>query len=116
MDINDKAHEAVVKFLNHRDYYLVREYNYFDIVCVDANNNAIVFVNVYVQENLNDPEIDRDQIEHDMVMELLDLPELTDMPVRFDTVTIIAMGDRALIKHHIDALGKPEGERNADGC
>lgn len=108
-DMNDRAKDAAVKFLCRRGYEILNRDCNFDIVAQDADG-CIVFTDVFLQNNLHESPLSRIRIESDMVRELVEHIEWTDGPVRYDTIIILALGDRALLKHHINAISNTNCE------
>lgn len=103
---NEKVMNACIRYLNVKDYYIAREDSNFDLVAIDTNrDNCVTFIDIFVSENTKETPINRFDVESRMLRELVEMPEWTDMPIRYDRITIVPIVDRALIKHHIDAIG-----------
>ena len=102
--LNEKATKAAVCFYEKRGYDVADVVGHFDIIAFDGD--TVVFTDLFVQDCLDEPCIDRHEIEVRMVRTLVDNYEWTDRPVRYDRIILLVLGnDRALIKHHINALG-----------
>ena len=108
------SHKAVRKFLEARDYEILREDFEFvsakaDFIAIDGDK--IVFVLVDTVDNMKhgfpvedvDPEYRREL--ENLALNYLAITPYTDMAIRFDIVTVVPIGtDKAMIRHHINAL------------
>lgn len=102
MSITAKTHQAVKKFLEGHDQYILTESDIFDFIAIE--DDTLVFTDVYIKDTLgNDPEMDDDKLCKDIVKALLKLDEIPIMDVRYDVVTVVPMGDRALLRRHVNA-------------
>lgn len=114
-----KVNEAAVKYLGCRGYEILdepwkREDGMPPVDIVAREDDTIVFVvakgrNAKPNLHFIDCGLDRDKLEAFAVNWFNDnLDELDNAPFRFDVISMIVMGDdakRALVKHHINALG-----------
>lgn len=103
-EMNDNAKMAAAKFLMTRGHEIMDEDCRFDYVSIDMDEN-LVFTDVFLQGSLEEVKLSRARIERDMVIELMNHPDLVDRSVRYDTIIVLPLGKRALIKHHINAIG-----------
>lgn len=100
-----KAHRAVVRFLMNKGYAIEAEDTNFDIVAEDEDG-TYVFIDIFVKDACDEPAFDR----HDMEVRVLDdMVRYCGTPdtcrLRYDRITVVPMGDRALLKHHINVGG-----------
>lgn len=103
-ELKKKATKAAIRFYEGRDYEVIGYTGEFDIIAFDED--TIVFTDLFVQDRLDEPCIDRREVEMRMLRSLVENYEWTDMPIRYDRIIMVVLdGDRALIKHHINALG-----------
>lgn len=103
-ELSERAIKAAVRFYEKRGYDIADITGYFDIIAFDEE--TVVFTDLFVQDCLDEPCIDRREVETRMVRILVDNYEWTDMPIRYDRIILLVLGnDRALVKHHINALG-----------
>lgn len=102
--LKEKATEAAVAFYEKRGYEIADVIGCFDIIAFDGN--TVVFTDLFVQDRLDEPCIDRREVEGRMLRTLVENGDWTDMPIRYDRIMMLIIGeDRVLIKHHINALG-----------
>lgn len=108
-EMNQKAKDAAIKFLRRKEYEILERDCKFDVVAQDKNG-SIVFIDIFLQDTLKESPLSRTRIETDMVRELVNHIEWTDYPVRYDTIIVLTLGDRALLKHHLNAISTPTCE------
>lgn len=113
-DLGRRGEDAATRFLRRRGYEIV-ERNWkcpageADIIARDGD--AVVFVEVKtrtsIEKGLPSDAVDqrkRERYEKIAALFLRDF-EAVDVPVRFDVVSLLVIGDdRALIRHHINAF------------
>lgn len=113
-ELGKRGEEAAARFLYRRGYDIV-ERNWVcpageaDIIAKDEN--AVVFVEVKTRSSCEKgfpaeavDEKKRNRYERIAAYFLKEYDE-TDIPVRFDIVSIVAISsDRALVRHHINAF------------
>lgn len=115
-DLDNRGRAAAARFLDRRGYDVIEvdwtcAAGCADIVAMDGE--AIVFVEVLVRhaEDMGMPEERTDEKgrsrrERVAAMYLAGV-DAVDVRVRFDVVSIVVISpDRAMMRHHIDALGQ----------
>ena len=108
--LQNRAIEASALLIERKGYEILdREpgAGYVDLVA--ANGEALVFVHVATADSsagFPDESPDREAAEAGAVSWLAShVGEFFDMPVRFDEIAFSLIGEnRALVRHHIDAL------------
>lgn len=119
MELNLKGAEAASRFLYRRGYEILEKgyvckHGKMDIIAKDGD--TLVFCEVKTRDSAAKgfpsetiPRSKRDRLEKIALTYLSENPEGTDYPVRFDVIALVVMGrDRALIRHHINALSAPD--------
>ena len=108
-----RAVMAARRYLELRGYEVQEdewpcESDLVDIVCRDDEALVFVQVQVYEDELPDDTDIVMRRREFEcMAVSYLAEYELVDVPIRLDIISILPAGDdRALLRHHINALGK----------
>lgn len=114
VDLGRRGEDAATRFLRRRGYEIV-ERNWkcpageADIIARDGD--AVVFVEVKtrtsIEKGLPSDAVDQRKRERYEKIAALFLRgfEAVDVPVRFDVVSLLVIGDdRALIRHHINAF------------
>lgn len=112
--IEEKTHEAAIKFLKGRNYRILQEgFEYpgfsVDLVAIDNNCGDLVFVKEKVKDaysyTKNAPLTEDERRNFAcMILSFLDThDDIVDMPVRLDYFGLYPKGNRALIEHHINA-------------
>lgn len=109
-----QAKQCAIRFLERRGYdILERDWSchagYVDAICRDPESNAVVFVEVKTRRKGFPPDATtpekRERLEGTALAYLTEC-DCCDVPVRFDTVSIVPVAtDKALIRHHINAFG-----------
>lgn len=105
--LHDRAVGAAIRFLERKYWHDIERVDCapFDIVARDGE--TVVFVHVGVASKGEfPPEPTRADYERGMIAYMLDNPGAInpDCAARIDTVTmIVAGGDRALLRHHVNA-------------
>ena len=102
--MNNHEQHAVERYLRNKNYKIVATDEEFDFVCEDDTN--LVFINVSVSHVTEEEKIDRANIEMKAINWLANNDSHTDMPIRFDTIILVPLGNKAFVKHHINALGR----------
>ena len=111
-------------YLERREDYEILDVEFecalgsIDIVAKDDSDGSIVLIEVLSQTcaNVEEPKITsakRGQLERVAIGYLVAHEEISDLPVRFDRLTVVKLGDdvnRVLIRHHINALGKSNND------
>lgn len=126
--LQERAIQAAAKFVAHRGYEVLdtewapEDGIKLDLVALD--DDAVVFFDVYAREGINkglpneETEGTRQRMElaaAKWLAEHIDDERLVDTPVRFDIVSMLVIGeDRALLRHHINALGSSRFADTAD--
>ena len=113
--LGKRGEDAAARFLERRGYEIVaRNWTCYageaDIIARD--DDAIVFVEVKTRRDC-DKGMPAEAVTQDkreryerIALEYLKDCEITDAPVRFDIISIVAISsDRALVRHHINAFG-----------
>lgn len=115
-NLNDKATKAACRYLEHRGYTVLETAwkcpaGTCDVIAEDGD--AIVFVDVsarrdadkgFPSERCNAGV--RERREKVALAWFAEHEDAVDMPVRFDNIALLVMGDnRAMIRHHLNALG-----------
>ena len=103
-EMNQKAKDAAVKYLEKRGHQILERDCKFDIVSKDEKG-SVVFADVFLQNTTEEMPLSRIRIEGDMLRELVNHGEWTDCPVRYDTIIVVPLGTQALIKYHLNAIG-----------
>ncbi len=108
-----RAKQAAINFLERRGYSILeRDWSchtgYIDVICRDPKSNALVFVEVKTRLKGFPPVTitpeKREWLEGTALAYLVEC-DYCDVPVRFDTVSIVPLAaDRALIRHHINVF------------
>lgn len=101
--MNNREQHAIERYLRNKNYRIVDIDKDFDFVCVEDGH--LVFINVEVSYSTNEDQFDRAMIEKKAIDWLFDNNDYTDMPLRFDNIILVPLGDKAFVKHHINALG-----------
>ena len=110
--LDSRGKEAAAKFLVHRGYdVLERDWECYagtaDIIALDEDTLVFVEVNTR-RDGFPSEEADtekRTRFEKIALAFLRDYDEV-DLAVRFDVISIVVVADdRALVKHHTNALG-----------
>lgn len=116
-EFKTKALTAAERYLEHRGYAFIEsspELQVGSLTDIVANDgNAIVFVEVIAKDNADTgfpKELDSERIREAKEMAAIRWLErqggrCCDMAIRFDVVSMLVLSpDRALIKHHINAM------------
>ncbi len=113
-NLNEQAKKAAASYLRHRGYTVLEEgwtcpAGEIDIVAEDEG--TLVFANVKARRDADKGfPAERNGATSRTKREMVALAYLaghdfTDMPVRFDNVSLVTVGaDRALLRHHIGCL------------
>ena len=111
--ITSKAHAAVRRYLEIKGYAVVEDgwaHGQDAVDFIARDGDALVFITTQVRDNVGEgiPEIARDRKAFERIAAAyLTDADITDCAVRLDTVSLLVIGnDRALLKHHINALGE----------
>ena len=124
--LQERAIEAAVKFVDRRGYEVLdKAWSAGEGIAVDLvarDGDAIVFIDVAAREGIEkglpgeDPAGCRQRMEIAAARWLAEhAEELADITVRFDLIALMAIDDkRALLRHHINALGCGEFADSAD--
>lgn len=117
-NLNLKATKAASRFLEHRGYEVLETgwkcpAGTSDIVAEDGD--VLVFVDVSARSSIDrgfptDSCSRETRTRREMVAlaYLAEHPDIAERPLRFDNVALLVVGpDRAMIRHHINALGEP---------
>lgn len=116
--INNRAVEASVRFLTSKGYEILdRSWTAADGQAIDIiakDDDGIAFVNVSANvgtQRFEDLTITREQRESAAAQWLAtNGDDLFDIAVRFDDIALmIVSGSRAILRHHVNALGTLEG-------
>lgn len=100
--MRNKCLKAVEKYLERKDYDVIDDMSgAFDFVVKDGR--SLIFVDVYVQDNFNEPEFSRAEIEESM-FDWIMMNDFSDCSLRYDVIIVRPMNGRAMLKHHISAL------------
>lgn len=106
--------EAAARFLDHQGYDILEKFpthqtGWPDIVADD--DGTLVFVKIRIRANASggmpcegDTDTMRESFER-AAAEYLAANDYVDMPLRFDVISLLVIGDdKAMIRHHINAL------------
>lgn len=126
--LQEKAIKAAEKFVAHRGYEVLdtnwspEEGVAIDLVAME--DDAVVFIDVTARNDVSKglPEEDaagsRQRMEIAAAMWLsqhMDDERFLDATIRFDKIAMLVIGeDRALLRHHINALGSGDFADTAD--
>lgn len=107
-----KCLDAISKYLDKRGWpILEREYQceFGSVDFVANDNNDVVFINVVAEYKDNNEPIENNisisDFEGIAISWLKDNPDINDVPIRFDTISMkVFSSNRALIRHAINAL------------
>lgn len=99
-----KGCEAAARFLVKKGYDVEDENTYFDLVAVDNDTGDLVFIDVFVKDRCEEPEIDRTEVEGRMLKTLVRNIDFSDMPIRYDRIVIVPIENRALLRHHVNVM------------
>lgn len=125
-DLNAKAKQAAESFLSRRGYDILDDgwedpSGIVDIVAREGD--VLVFAKVTVTRD-SSRGFPRERSDEDCraareasALAYLAVHDVTDMMVRFDTVSLVVLGgDRALVRHHINCLsvGIPQQELSGE--
>ena len=106
--LQERAIKASMRFLEAKGYDVIREHNGY---IVANDNGGVVIASVKVR-NIDDGfgeigDVDRSGFEREGILFLVGHPEYVDIPLRFDELALVVMGnDRAILRHHINCLEK----------
>lgn len=119
LELKEKAVRAAGTFLARRGYEVLgtewksEDGGVIDVVARDGD--AIVFCDVVARRGLDKGmpgdggEASRERREIDAARwlgERADDPDLVDVTIRFDSISMLVVGeDRALLRHHVNCLG-----------
>lgn len=106
-ELEEKAIKAVEKFCKMQDFEVLEK---FEDAVVMLDGDTLVFGKVQIRaygDSLPTEQMDRGEWEALAARYLTEHPEQVDCrPVRFDNFSLLVIGpDKALLRHHIDALG-----------
>lgn len=115
-NLSISAAQAASRYLDHRGYTVLETgwtcpAGTADIVAKDGN--AIVFADVASRSSAergfpseSHSKKERTRRESIAIAWLAEHEDVVDMPVRFDNIALLIVGnDRAMVRHHINALG-----------
>jgi putative endonuclease len=104
--LNERAMVAVKRYCENQGYEVLEV---FEDSLVVKDGKELVFCEVQVRaygDSLPIEDMDRGRWESLAALYLAEHPECCDVPVRFDNFSLLVVGtDRALLRHHINALG-----------
>lgn len=99
--------KAAENYLTRKGYKIVGRYFIFDYICVKDNTLVFIDVDRIFMDDLYTykSEIDRSFVEVRMASWLSSNDEYSDIPLRYDDIVVIVLDeDRAMVRHHINAL------------
>ncbi len=121
-NLNIRATEAAGRYLGHRGYTVLETgwtcpAGTADIVAEDGD--AIVFADVASRSNAergfpseSHSKKERARRESIAIAWLAEHEDVADRPIRFDNIALVVLGgDRAIIRHHINAFGADAAAR-----
>lgn len=103
----EKVLTACTRFLEKHGYEEVQEVEnpVIDLLAFDEDGTAVLCALGASEDDLEEEEYSRREME-DAMAELLVAGLIdVDTTLRFDVITLRVFGDKALLKHHINALG-----------
>lgn len=104
-----KAIIAASRFLERKGYQLLDTSTNDSIIVAINTDNELVFVAVTAtksEKEFTAEEINQAKLELYAIQYLLNHPKCTEMKVRFDAIDLFVIDDRALLRHHINAINK----------
>ena len=118
-ELKEKAIKAAARFLTHRGYEVIETQWKSDsgssLDLVAREDGTVVFVDIYARHGIDKGmpdgggEVSRERREiaaAAWLSEHANNDDLVDMPVRFDSIAMMVIGEsRAMLRHHINCLG-----------